>query len=353
MANFGRTQMTNMPELSYAASFGKTPNRTVYMDAMKGVDKREEIKAAMTTETHLMDTDVQYSAVAGSIPVLVPTVVDPNLYDLTRRDTPLASGLLQRVTNIGLFADYIRRTALPTASFKPEGATVFDPDNSNYDRIAQRMSYIYAVAELTGPLMIASKVWQDALRLETEAAFRSLKELEEDCILNGDPTPGDTSGTITDEEAWAGLRTVITTHALDMTGGAVTIAAMRDKIREIREARGHPNLIVTDYATLDAVKGLIQTFLTYDKIPQGQIAWGIQTIEFEGIPIIPDLFMPTTPGSREMLFLDTSIIQMRILQDAVMEEFGRTADTFKFMIKSYLTMIVINEEWCGRLYNLE
>ena len=351
MAEFGEMNITALPELSYQASFGNLPNKSVYMDAMKSIDKREEIKAAMTTQSDLMATGTQYSATSGSIPVLVPTVVDPQLYDITRRDTPLASGLLQRVTNIGLFADYIRRTALPGAKFKAEAATLASA-NATYDRYAQKMSYIYAVGELSGPLMIASRVWQDALRLETEAAFRSLKELEEDCILNGNPTAADTSGTVTDETAFTGLRYAITTYNTDNIGAAITIELMRTKIREIREAKGHPNLIVTDYATLDAVKGLIQSFLMYDKIPQGKIAWGIQTIEFEGIPIIPDLFMPTTAAVREMLFLDTSTIQMRLLQDAMMEELGKTADTFKFMIKSYLTMIVINEAWCGRLYNL-
>ena len=350
MARF-ESSMTALPELNYEASFGNLSNRTVYMDAMKSIDKREEIKAALETQTEQMTIGTQYSPTAGNTPTLLPTIVDPTLYDLTRRDTPLASGLIQRVTNRGLFADYIRRTALPTASFKAEMAAL-PASHADYDRLAQRMSYLYAVGEISGPMQIASRVWQDALRLETEAAFRSLKEFEENVILNGNPTSGDTSGTVTDETAWTGLRYAITTHSTDNGGVAISIDGMRGKIREIRESYGHPNLIVTDYKTLDDVKGLIQTFLMYDKIPQGNIAWGIQTIEFEGIPIIPDLFMPTTAGAREMLFLDTSSIQLRVLQEAMMEEKKTDTDSFKFMIKTYETMIIINEAWNGRIYNL-
>ena len=351
MAEFGQTQMTALPELSYGVSFGNMPSRTTYMDGLKGIDKREEIKAALTTQTDLMAVGTQYSGTTGNIPVLVPTIVDPQLYDLTRRDTPLASGLIPRVTNMGLFADWIVRDALMGASFKAEAATL-NSTNSNYKRYAQPMSYIYAVGEVSGPLQIASKVWQDALRLESESAFRSLKELEEDAIINGNPTPGDTSGTVTDETAWSGLRFKITTNAIDATGNTVSIDNLRTIIRQARENKGHPNLFVVDYKTLDDVKGLMQSFLMYDKVPQGNIAWGIQTIEFEGIPMVPDLFMPTTAGAREILLIDTNTVQMRVLQDATMEELAKTADTFKFMIKAYETMIVINEKFCGRIYNL-
>jgi hypothetical protein len=89
--------------------------------------------------------------------------------------------------------------------------------------------------------------------------------------------------------------------------------------------------------------------------PTGNINFGIESIVFEGVPIIPDLFMPTTATARELLVLTVKLqgnIQLRVLQEATFEELAKTADTYKFMIKEYLTLIIVNEAWCYRFYAL-
>lgn len=349
----------------YNLSFGNTPNKTTYLyhpplptdsedyKSLK-VDLRpkiaEEIKS-LTTTSNLFATGTSYSGTAGSIPVLVPTVVDATLYDVTKRDTPLANGLIPRVTNYGLFADYIKRTTLSTAKFKAEGAPLTSAE-STYTRAAQPMKFMYAVCEISGPLMVTSKVWQDALRIETEGQYRSLKELEENTIINGNPTAADYNGGVTDINAFSGLIDSFTTYYLNKAGVMFTIQNLRDAIRTVREAKGHPNLIVTDYKTLDSLKALIQNELRYESLPGGKIAWGIQSVEFEGIPIIADLFMPTTGSARECLIIDTSSVQMRVLQEPVIEELAKTADSYKFMIKQYLTLLVLHEAWNYRIYGL-
>ena len=349
----------------YHISFGNTPNKTVYLRQPPLPTDSEEYKAqkvdlrpqiaeelkSLTTTSPLFATGTSYSATSGSIPVLVPTIVDPSLYDFTRRDTPLANGLIPRVTNYGLFADYIRRTALPSAKFRAEGQALTS-NESTYDRLAEPVKFMYAVAEISGPLMVASRVWQDALRMETEAQYRSLKELEENCIINGDNTSGDVSGGVTDASSFDGLIVKVSTNTLNKSSVMFTIQNLRDAIRTIRDAKGHPNLIVTDYKTLDSLKGLIQQELRYNDIPGGKIAWGIQSIEFEGIPVIADLFMPTDTNGRRCLVLDTTSIQMRVLQEPVLEELAKTADSYKFMIKEYLTMIVLYEQWNYMIYGL-
>lgn len=350
----------SMPELSYQLSFGNLPNKTVYLDRLAGIfdqaksiDKREEIKA-LTTTSPLFAIGTSYSGTSGSIPVLVPTIVDSQLYDLTFRATPLASGLLPRVTNNGLFADYIRRTALPAAKWKGETAALASAE-STYDRLAQPVKFCYAVGELSGPLMVASKIWQDALRIETEAQYRSLRELEENTIINGAPSASDVSGGVTDAQAFSGLITLISTNKTDKTAAAITLQNLRDGIRTIREAKGEPDLIVTDYYTLDSIKGLIQDLLRYPA-PTGNVAFGIETIVFEGVPIVPDLFMPTTNNARELHILTVrkqGNIQLRVLQEATFEELAKTADTYKFMIKEYFTMIIVQETWCYRWYGLD
>ena len=360
---FGEMPANLVPELCYMASFGNLPNHTVYMDRLAGfwdqtkaIDKRDEIKAelkALTTTSPLFAVGTSYSATSGSVPVLVPTVVDSALYDLTFRATPLASGLLPRVSNNGLFADYVKRTALPSAKWKAETQALASAE-ATYSRVASPVKFAYAVGEISGPLMVASKVWQDVLRIETEAQYRSLKELEENTIINGNPTTGDVSGGVTDANAFSGLIDLITTNYTNKSSAVISLANLRDAIRTIREAKGDPDLIVTDYKTLDDIKGLIQDLLKYPA-PTGRIDFGIESLVFEGVPIVPDLFMPTTATARELLVLSVrkqGNIQLRVLQDATFEELAKTADTYKFMIKEYFTMIVVQEAWCYRVYNL-
>lgn len=363
MAQIGSSDGVNT-DLVYMNSFGNLPNGTVYMHVpavpVEEAKARtvtpwgtEEIKSVLTSTSPLMATGTQYSATSGSIPVLLPTFVDSQLYDLTRRDTPLASGLLARVTNRGIFADIVKRTVLPTAKFKPEGSALTS-DVATYTRAARKMSFLYATGEVSGPMIIASQVWQSALQLETEAHFRALKEMEENCIINGNPTSSTVDGGVTDENAFSGFVALITTNTLNKSAATITLANIRDAIRTIREAKGHPNLIVTDYKTLDDVKALIQDQLRYPN-PGVQIAWGIQAIEFEGIPMIPDLFMSTTASSREMYVLDTvtqNNIQIRVLQDATLEELAKTGDSYKFTIKEYITLVIAQEAWCYRIYGL-
>ena len=354
---YGEIPASVIPELCYQASFGNLPNHTVYLDRLSGIfdqaksiDRREEIKS-LTTASNLFATGTNYTSTSGSIPVLVPTVVDNNLYDLTFRATPLASGLLPRVTNAGLFADFIKRTVLSTAKWKAETGALAS-EESTYVRVAQPIKFAYAVGELSGPLMIASKVWQDALKYETEGQYRSLKELEEKTIINGNPTTSDVTGTYTDAQAFKGLIQTISTNNTAKTNTVITLANLRDGIRVIREAKGDPDLIVTDYKTLDDIKALLQDTWKYIN-PTGTIAWGVESVVFEGVPIIPDLFMPTTATVRELLILSIKKqgnIQMRVLQEATFEELAKTADTYKFMIKEYITMIVVQEAWCYR-YN--
>ena len=259
----------------YQCNFGNLPSGTTYLhypavstEQCKSVTPwssesfKSEIKAALSTTSPLFATSTNYSATSGSIPVLLPTYVDANLYDLTKRDTPLASGLVPRVTNRGIFADIVKRTALPSALFKPENAAMVS-DTATYTRAAKKMSYLYAVGEVTGPMQVASQVWQSGLQLETEAHFSALKEAEEDCIINGNSTAGTTTGGVTDENAFTGLIQGITTNTSAQGGASIALSTIRTGIRTCREAKGHPNLIVTDYKTLDDVKALIQDQLHY------------------------------------------------------------------------------------------
>ena len=384
MAQFkSAPEMSNeLAILQYPDNFGNIPPGTIFMDytpMLKGLQpvnraleikqsqyerfpaelkaaiaNQVETKAALTTKSPLFATGTGYTGTSGSIPVLLPTVVDPQLYDRTRVEYPLSSGLIPRVAQMGIYADIIRRTVLPTAQWKQEGAAL-DTSTSTYTRGVVRVRYLYGVGEITGPMMLASRVWQNALSLEQEAQFRAVKELEEDTILDGNPSAGTVDGTVSDENAFIGLVNSITTNNTAQAGARIALDDIRNAFRIIREARGEPDLILTDYKTLNDIRNLIQEVIRYPSPGDTLDFFGTSVIKFEGVPIVPTIFLPTASAGREMLILTVkkgNNIQMRVMQEPTFQEMPSNADSFKFMVKEYVTMVIAHENWCQRYSGL-
>ena len=60
------------------------------------------------------------------------------------------------------------------------------------------------------------------------------------------------------------------------------------------------------------------------------------------IPVIFSRFLSDTSGAKQIYFLDTDWIEMRVLLDMTYEEFGKTNDSNKFMLKIYECLIMRN-----------
>lgn len=299
---------------------------------------------------------------AGTLPVLIPVYVDPEIVDLTRRATPLTE-LIPRVTNYGKTADFNQISVITTAQALGEDAALTE-QNDTYVRRTLTMKYLYSVGRVTGQMFAASKQYLsaggyvDALSLEVKNKTLALKRLEEAMILLGDTNADWTepvnSTVISKDNSFDGLFRLITSTVIgggtgnqtDNAGAVIQIAHIRTGIRTARTAGGEPNLIVCDYATYDNIKALIQDQLRY--VATTTIAWGITTVSFEGIPIIASRFLSTTAGTgtgvpqtaRSLFILDTNVIENRVLQDVSYEELAKTNDSVKFMLKEYLALVV-------------
>lgn len=348
---------------------GGLPDKMVVADGMGKYDKRADIakdiagQEGWTLRKALTTTLSTYSA--GTLPVLIPVYVDPEIVDLTRRATPLVE-LIPRVTNFGKTADYNQISVIASAQALGEDAALTEQDDT-YVRRSIAIKYLYSVGRVTGPMFAASKQYLasggyvDALSLEVKNKTLALKRLEEAMILLGDSVTDWTepvnSTTISGANSFDGLYQLITdansngdggssSYKTDNAGANLTITQLRTAIRTCRTAGGEPNLIVTDYATLDRLKALIQDQLRY--VSTTTIAWGITTVSFEGLPIIASRFLSTTDGSgsgvpadaRSLFVLDTNVIEMRVLQDVSYEELARTNDSTKFMLKCYECLVV-------------
>lgn len=306
---------------------------------------------------------------AGTLPVLIPVYVDPEIVDLTRRATPLVE-LIPRVTNYGRTAEYNQITVISTAQFLPEDAAL-NEQNDTYVRQNVQVKFMYSVGRVTGPMFAESKQflasggYVDALSLDVKNKTLALKRLEEAAILLGDSVSDWTepvnSSTMTAAYSYDGLYQLIgnananghggsASYLTDLSASAntpISITSLRKGIRDPRTRGGEPNLIVTDYRTYDSIKALVQDQLRY--ISQSSIAWGIVTLSFEGVPIIASRFLSTTaanasgkvPSNASSLFvLDTNVIEMRVLQDVSYQELAQVNDSIKFVLKCYEALVV-------------
>ena len=355
---------------------GALPDKMFMVKGMDKIDMRKSVARDMgwTEESlslnmrkALTTTLSTYSA--GTLPVLIPVYVDPEIIDLTRRATPLVE-LIPRVTNYGKTADYNQITAIASAQALAEDATLTEQDDS-YVRRTVGIKYLYSIGRVTGPMFSASKQYLasggyvDALSLEVKNKTLALKRLEEAMILLGDSQANwvepVNSTTITGANSYDGLWNFISNanscnlggnsaYKTDLSASAdtpISIEAIRLAIQKCRTAGGEPNLMVCDYATYDNIKSLIQDLLRY--VSTTSIAWGITTVSFEGLPIIASRFLSTTGAvgagktpynAKSMFVLDTNVIEMRVLQDVSFEELAKTNDSVKFMLKLYGALVV-------------
>lgn len=360
------------------AYIGELPEKMVVSDGMSNYDMRKAIGEDMggfTLRKALTTTLSTYTG--GTLPVLIPVYVDPEIIDLTRRATPLVE-LIPRVTNYGKTADYNQITAIATAQPLAEDAALSE-QNDTFARKSVSVKYLYSVGRVTGPMFAASKQYLssggyvDALSLEVKNKTLALKRLEEAMILIGDASANWTepvnSTTVTAAYSFNGLYQLITnansndlggssSYRTDMAGASLGISNIRTAIRTCRTAGGEPNLIVTDYATYDAIKALIQDQLRY--VSTQTIAWGITTVSFEGLPIIASRFLSTTAGTgamlpatgRSLFVLDTNVIEMRVLQDVSYEELAKTNDSIKFMLKCYEVLVCKAPQFNHVIYDI-
>lgn len=339
-----------------SASFEATeilPKEARYVDAMRGFDGREDLRKGIFEKTGLdfsKAASISAAASGTTDKAIIPLYVDPSIIDATRRLTPLVE-LMPRVTNYGRTAEFNKLTARGTGGFNIEDCALSESDDT-YTRTSTAIKFAYITGRVTGPYLASSKQYLssnyvDALNLEIMNKAKTMRLIEEDTILNGYTTSRTAYGsvtTLTDAE-YNGINNMTSVGSnTDRANQTIDIATLRKAIRYARTGQesatlgqGNPDMMVTDYKTLDDIKALLQDYQRI--VPMDKIAWGFQTVVFEGLPIIASRFSPTTANLKRINVLDSSTWQMRVLQDMTYEELAKTNDSYKFMIKLYEALI--------------
>jgi hypothetical protein len=354
---------------AYAHSFGALPDQTRYVDPKFGIDMRIGAQSDINLKDILSNGMVRmkalYTQTGGTGTAgygMIPVYVDPRVVDTTRKETPLVE-LIPRVTNQGLTADYVKITAKGGGFTAAEDAAMSET-NDTTERASTAIKYLYAVGRVTGQMQAAMPAYMlegfqpqggglgnstfgnaaapNAKQFEVIMKARELRELEENLIVNG--------STSTDSTQFNGIVALqSTTNVVDLNGAALTYDDIETAILYAVQDGGRPKLGVASPSVIKDIRKIIID--TYRFSPSdnagGSLPFGIApSIVLDTmagkVPVIFSRFLSDTSGAKQIYFLDTDWIEMRVLQDMTYEDLAHTNDSNKFMLKIYECLIMRN-----------
>lgn len=321
---------------------GVLAHEEVYYNPWTKKDKSELIgKALLQKAGASITTTTGGAGTAGY--ALIPVWVDTNIVDRTKYETPIRA-MIPRMACKGMTYDYNVRTAKAGASWKTEDGSYAD-DVDTYDRASVGIKFGYSIGRLTGPAIAAMRGYVDAQALDLDSKTQALFELEEDTIINGDATTYPTE--------YNGLINTITTNTTNLSSTSPTLAKIRTELATCYQAKGKIVLAITDAFTHNYIKGLLMDFQRQPAPPSVGLPFGIpDAFSFDGVNFIRSQFMPTTSGSRRILFLDPRYIFMAVLQDITFKERSTLNDSVGYALSVYEALVVTFEACMSQMYGI-
>lgn len=347
----------------YKHSFGEMAHKTHYVNGWTDFDFRPTInKAAQAGFAHLKAITPTTGGAGTAGFALIPVYVDPRIVDRSRKYTPLTE-LIPRVTNLGLTADFNVITAKGAAFTANPDASLTEADDT-YSRVSIAIKFLYAVGRVLGPAeaAIPSYVLEgfnpsgsglgggtafspvgapSAMQIEILMKARALKELEENLIINGDVS--------SDATQFDGIvQQQGTTNVTDLVSAEISWDDVETSIQTAFDAGGRPKLAIASSSVLRQLRTLLIDNFRYTPaqlVAGATLPFGIPPrlvldTMLGPIPVLPAQNLSNTSGARQIFFLDTDFIEMRVLQDMTYEELAKTNDSKKFLMKIYECLIL-------------
>lgn len=360
------TKSVNLEDASeaYMNSFGNLQNKTRYWDPVSAIDMRQEASFKATTTTQGDAGTAGYA--------MIPVYLSPMIIDQSRKRTPLVE-LIPRVTNQGMYADWNVITAKGEGFVAAEDGALSEADDT-MDRNSTAIKFLYSVGRVTGPAQAAQPAFvlegfqgtgsglggtpfqnvgaPNAMQLRILTAARALKELEENLIINGDAST-------TSTEFSGIVKLQGTTNVVDKESGALTWDDIETAVRYAYDDGGYVKLAVGSSAAVQDVRKLIIDTFRYNPsdVPGGILPFGVpsaiilQTM-VGPVPLIPSMYLSNSSGAKQIYFLDTDYIEMRVLQDMTYEKLAKTNDSDKFMLKIYECLVMKNTAFNSFIDNI-
>lgn len=349
---------------AYQVTFANLAHKTKYLDPVSGYDLRPEAGFKAT------DTSQGGAGTAGF--AMIPVFLDPRIVDESRKRTPLVE-LFPRVTNLGMFADFNNITAKGAAFTAAEDGAFAETDDT-IDRSSVPIKFLYSVGRVTGPALAGQPAFvldgfqgsgsglggsafgdvasPNAMQFRIITASRALKELEESLIVNGDA-----STTATEFSGIVKLQS--TTNVVDLSSTALVFDDLEQAVQLSFDDGGIVKLAIGSSSAVRDVRKIILDTFRYNPsdIPNGVLPFGVPSAILlhtlvGPVPLIPSMYLSNVSGAKQIYFLDTDYIEMRVLQDMTFDRLGKANDSDKFFLKIYECLVMKNPKFNGFVDNI-
>lgn len=287
-----------------------------------------------------------------STSAITHTTTDQEIMDTTRKETPLME-LIAQETARGKVANYDSLSARGNAFMAQESIAAQTPVSDTYVNASKTLGIVTAWGGWTdfGLAAQASQYpTRDARAIEIRNKTWSLNETWENELLNGGTTleSAFNSGGPSNV-GFCGIRAEIIGSSgtysqlqSNLGGADATDSDIDNMIAQMVQLNVKPNLIITDLLTWQKLKQLMMSLVRLMN-PETEIAWGLKAMAWAtayGVaPIIASKFMPTTAGSREIIFLDTKFLAQRLLLDSTMQMLAKVSIQQPFVINKFAVFI--------------
>jgi HK97 family phage major capsid protein len=279
----------------------------------------------MGVDAATMELRKALNTASGTGSNLIPEVVSEGLRRFVEFRSPLYTLVPKRdwPTNTYIFRS---QTALPSASFKADGATLDAADNATYAKPTVAMKYIYARGEVTGPMQAAAGSLFDAMQLEIEAHADALVREIELTLIGGD------SGVTAAE--FDGFTTQITQEH-DAASTALSLSHL-DTALDV--PADYPSHIIMSRAMGRKLWSLLQAQQRF--VDRVEVEGGFRLPAYNDLPIIRVDNDADTDLATTILMPDMRWVTFAINQHITYEPLAKTKDSDDFMLKMYCTLAV-------------
>lgn len=286
---------------------------------------------------------------SGSItqPVVLPTYLSKDYAYALPSDAPAYMAIPKKASK-GATIEYVRVTAYGT----PAGYFVAQDANPEYvsptvARVTLEKKICETWGGTTGFLQASGRSFKDMLvEAHKERLGALLSEGLEDGCLNGDGTGNNTKGFL----VYQG-----TTNGVDAGSSAPTLAMVQEAIKKAFDNGGDLEsygFAITDPFTFNYLKNLLVEHLSYVNVVNYDLPWGLKTYAIEGVPFLKSRKMPIGANAKKVIFLDHRCCYAAILQDLIVELYGKVKDSHEFSLKWYGNFVNEIPEHCAVIHTI-
>lgn len=297
----------------------------------------DELKKALS------ETDITGKLVQNQINKVIQSLVLVN--------NPLRNNL-PRKPGSGEGAFINSRTANPAAEVVADTDDFTAKESTYGARDEYKFKTVGVRGSVTRKAQAIGRTYTDLKTAEINASLESVKDKEEDLIINGSIS--------SDPKEFDGLDTLIPAGQTIEAGGAgnnglaLTIGLLD---QAIDKCFGMPNMMIVSKRTRREINGLLQSAQRF--IDKTEVKGGFKLLSYNDIPIfwsskISDAqTQGTSTDASSILIVDTTKVWMEVLTELRMEALARASSQYEaFDIFEDVVLVSANEKYNAKLIGI-